>query len=376
MLFVLCLAVLVTPVALAGDAFGVSLDPVQGTSPAVQGLPLDDAEALLAGTEDRRDASPDEDEAPAEEPASEEPSDAEPSSGGSEPSPGDEDGPVATLGGQVLSEADAARAQALAEAGVLSRFLGEQVKEVEKVRPDPLPTLIDLPSDEEAPAPSTAPKASTASPVPITAAAVVVSTAAAAGATMAFFWLTGSSATSAGSAYASSKGATAAGKKVAPIFSPLFTRFEGKKVLEHPNREALYTHIAGAPGVRLQDLCDATGLSRTAVTHHLRLLENQHLIMSKRVGRSRHYYENGGRYARDEKEAYAVLQNERSRAIADYIRAHPGAIQKHLCERLGVRPSIVHWHVKRLKEAQLVDAVRQGRTVSYYPADAMARLTL
>ncbi len=93
----------------------------------------------------------------------------------------------------------------------------------------------------------------------------------------------------------------------------------------------------------------------------------QHLIVSKRMGRSRHYYENGGRFGRDQKEAYAVLHNARSKDVARYVRDHPGAIQKALCEALAIQPSIAHWHLRRLQEAQLVEPVRHGRTVSYFP---------
>lgn len=202
-------------------------------------------------------------------------------------------------------------------------------------------------------------------------AVLVVAGATAAG--FAMVWIVSGGTVAAGGSGASSS-SVAAARKYAPGLA-LFTRFEGAKVLEHPNRLALYDLISRKPGIRLQDLCGETDLSRTAVTHHLRLLENQHLIVSRRVGRSRHFFENGGRFPREQKEAYAVLQNDRSREIADAIRARPGIIQKGLCEALGLRPSIVHWHVQRLQDAGLVAADRQGRTVAYYPDAALATVT-
>ncbi len=163
-----------------------------------------------------------------------------------------------------------------------------------------------------------------------------------------------------------------AGRRVVP--SPLFTRFQRETVLNHPKRGELYQLIADRPGVCLQNLCDETELSRTAVTHHLRLLEKQHLIVSKRNGRSRHYYQNGGRYGTEMKQAYAVLQNERSQAIADFIHGHPGAIQKSICSRLGIDASVAHWHAKRLEEANLIRTVRQGRTVAYFPSAPLEQI--
>jgi DNA-binding transcriptional ArsR family regulator len=194
-----------------------------------------------------------------------------------------------------------------------------------------------------------------------------------AAAVLALLWLAGSSGSlGAGAATtASGKVASTDLRRLLPFASPLFTRFEKDTVLGHPKREALYALILQTPGISLQSLCDATGLSRTAVTHHLRLLEMQHLIVSKRMGRSRHYYENGGRFGRDQKEALAVLQNERSKEVAAYVKDHPGAIQKTLCQALGLQPSIAHWHLSRLQQAQLVESVRSGRTVAYYPSAAM-----
>lgn len=196
--------------------------------------------------------------------------------------------------------------------------------------------------------------------------AIVGATAAAA---TLLFWLVGSSsAAKAGAATAS----TSEMRRLLPYASPMFTRFERDTVLGHPKREALYGLIMTKPGVTLQDLCEETGLSRTAVSHHLRLLEQQHLIVSKRMGRSRHFFENGGRYGRDQKEAYAILHNDRSKDVHSFIETHPGAIQKDLCEALDIQASVAHWHVKRLQEASLIEAVRAGRTVSYFPTTPLA----
>lgn len=165
-------------------------------------------------------------------------------------------------------------------------------------------------------------------------------------------------------------------QRIIPIAAPLFTRFERTSVLEHPNREAMFALIQQTPGMSLQSLCNATTLSRTAVAHHLRLLEQNHVIVSKRVGRSRHYYENGGRYGRDQKEAYAVLQNDRSKDVARYIQGHPGSMQRSMCEALKIQPSIAHWHVRRLTEAGLVEPVREGRTVQYFPGATLQAIPL
>lgn len=239
-------------------------------------------------------------------------------------------------------------------------FLNEQVEPIQEAADEVL-----VPDMYEAEEPEPASATVTAVETDVSPQLLAAGAGAAAAAALLAFWLAGSSGSLGASAATASGGSQL--RRLLPFASPLFTRFEKDTVLGHPKRENLYALILQDPGVSLQSLCDATGLSRTAVTHHLRLLEMQHLIVSKRLGRSRHYYENGGRFGRDQKEAYAVLHNARSKEVARYVRDNPGAIQKALCEALGIQPSIAHWHLRRLQQAQLVEAIRTGRTVAYFP---------
>ncbi|HUR25199.1 MAG TPA: winged helix-turn-helix transcriptional regulator, partial [Candidatus Thermoplasmatota archaeon] len=214
------------------------------------------------------------------------------------------------------------------------------LQQVEPVRAtaEGLPVMV-LGAPESAPATGAAPaSASVAQVEPDASVPLLVGATAAAAAAVTLLWLAGSSGSlgAAGAAGTGGKLAATDLRRLLPFASPLFTRFEKDTVLGHPKREALYALILQDPGVSLQSLCDSTGLSRTAVTHHLRLMELQHLIVSKRMGRSRHYYENGGRFGRDQKDAYAVLQNDRSKEVAQFVKQNPGAIQKAICAAVGV----------------------------------------
>lgn len=307
----------------------------------------------------------------------EEPSESTPQESSSESAPESEQEPEPTQD-RTLKEAAAVIAWVEESAPTdLERALGDlerQADETVQESQAALSILTVTPDSSGDPAQTQDARAEEAPPIPKAVVVATVAAAATAGTAFVMFWTAGSTVGSAGTA-AAGKG-SAGLKRVAPAFSPLFTRFEGKEVLQHPNRRELYALVAANPGVRLQDLCEETTLSRTAVTHHLRLLEQQHLIISERMGRSRHYYENGGRYERQKKDAYAVLQNGRSKDIAQFIIANPGTIQKGLCEALDLRASIIHWHIKRLCEASLIESVREGRTVSYYPAGDLRQLAL
>ncbi len=296
-----------------------------------------------------------------------------PGSGGSEP--GTQSGPMNPFDQPLPSQVPKAVAGLIPEdtfegAGLL---LGDTKDKVEEV-PESLPPLPALPQESEGQtAPPSEPSPQTQATKPagslLLAGSILAVGATAAAATYVVLWLAGSSTT------VSAGAATSELRRLLPFASPLFTRFERDTVLGHPRREQIYARILQEPGISLQDLGTATGLSRTAVVHHLRLLEQQHLVISRRVGRSRHYFENGGRYGHDQKEAYALLRNDRSKAVAEFIRNNPGTMQKSLCAALAIPPSIAHWHVRRLQQGGLVETIRQGRAVAYFPGASMATVS-
>lgn len=148
--------------------------------------------------------------------------------------------------------------------------------------------------------------------------------------------------------------------------APLYTRLTRSDVLDNGTRDALYHRIQASPGITLTDLTAAGPVARNAVVHHLRILESQGFIVSRRVGRSRHFYPNGHAPSAREVVAQSTLENATTRAIADRVRAAPGTAQRDLCEGLGISPSLAHWHLARLEDAGLVRKARSGRLVQYY----------
>ncbi len=262
--------------------------------------------------------------------------------------------------------ADARIQEALSTVGIAVQEVRRTSSQIPQTVPDTSNDLLAMlmddgePADEQAtvePAGAEAARIEVGAPVIVGAAAVIV---------VAVAWGLKAGAVTAASGATTTLAPTDLRRRpFAP--APLFTRFSKDTVLEHPKREELWTYIVSHPGACLPDLCDATGLSRTAVTHHLRLMEKQHLIVSMRHGRTRHFFQNGGRFGSHAKEAYAVLQNERSHEIAQCVASEPGLIQKKVCDALGMEASVAHWHLRRLQDAGLVDARRDGRTVRYFP---------
>lgn len=151
------------------------------------------------------------------------------------------------------------------------------------------------------------------------------------------------------------------------FLAALYSRIARENLLDHGSRERLLDAIRDRPGLAVADLAKATSTPRNTVTYHLRVLEREGLVTSKRNGRNRLFFAPGAAERRMSDEAIAALRHETSRAMAVEIGATPGLDQQALCQKFGLQPSLAHWHADRLVASGIAEKRREGRRVRYYP---------
>lgn len=156
---------------------------------------------------------------------------------------------------------------------------------------------------------------------------------------------------------------------------PLFSRVAKGDVLDHELRSQIYEAVKAEPGVSPHDLVARQQVGWSTVVYHLNVLERNELIIAIRDGRYRRYFDrSSGRFANGRKQVVAALKNETTAAIAQHIREQPGAVQRRIAEQFGLAASSVHWHIKRLVEADLVTKERRAQTVALLPGPAWEKL--
>ena len=111
-------------------------------------------------------------------------------------------------------------------------------------------------------------------------------------------------------------------------------------------------------------------LSSSSIVHHLRVLEDKERIISHKDTKYKRFYVNKNGYRAltngdDYKPIVSALKNRTSRRVIDYLLCNPGATQQELAQSLGLHPSTVHWHAKRLGAVDIVRRRRQGKGVVY-----------
>lgn len=156
------------------------------------------------------------------------------------------------------------------------------------------------------------------------------------------------------------------------LLAPLYSRLKPPKLLDNDVRNGIYQVIRENPGISARGVHRKSDQSWGTVVYHLRQLEAHHLVVSRRFGRARSFYENHGKYKGMERQL-AVLRSPRARAVARCILEHPALTQEELSTAAHLAQPTTSYYVRKLVHAELVGQIREGRYVRYQPQGDMAR---
>lgn len=140
----------------------------------------------------------------------------------------------------------------------------------------------------------------------------------------------------------------------------LYSRMKGADVLESEPRKRLLAALDGA-GLGVDAAAKLTGLAYGTAQYHLdKLVECGYAVRETHTGRVL-YFKNGGSFNADEREAIALLANAETLRVLSDVLANPGTYRAAVADRLGVTPTTVSWHLKRLVAHRLVREEKNGR---------------
>ncbi len=141
------------------------------------------------------------------------------------------------------------------------------------------------------------------------------------------------------------------------IFIPLYSKIKREQVLDHFVRGQIYGYVLANPGEHYNAIKVALNLTNGSLAHHLKTLEREEFLKSKRFGLYRRFYPMHMRIPEDG----FFAANEIQKTIVDLIRARPGITQKEISDRLGLTPPTVNYHVGILSEHNQIRVERAGR---------------
>lgn len=149
----------------------------------------------------------------------------------------------------------------------------------------------------------------------------------------------------------------------------LFSRLQAPQLLDHPSRQRIVDAVTAEPGIHFKELQRKTKLANGTLRHHTRHLSTAGIISERPQGGFTCFYA-GTHVEAGLLAAAPVLKSEGARKILDAVKSKPGITSQELQGRTGLAHGTIGYHLKRLREAGLVDARRDRRAVHLYPSAA------
>jgi predicted transcriptional regulator len=142
------------------------------------------------------------------------------------------------------------------------------------------------------------------------------------------------------------------------LIVPLYTKIRRERVLDHFIRGQIYGYILANPGEHYNAIKQALNLTNGSLAHHLKTLEREEFVKSRKFGLYRRFYPKSMRIPDDGD----FQMNNIQKNIVTVIDKKPGITQKEIAQAMNVTPPTVNYHIGILASAKMIRVVREGRS--------------
>jgi DNA-binding MarR family transcriptional regulator len=145
------------------------------------------------------------------------------------------------------------------------------------------------------------------------------------------------------------------------LFLPLYSKLQPEEVLDRFIRGKILGYIRANPGAHYNLIKQDLDLHNGTLVHHLDTLERNGFIRSARDGTLKRFFPGNGKLP-EGKFYLSPIQD----SITKYIGANPGVSQADLSRGLYIEPHIVRYHVKVLRDADVLRVEEEGNRTKLF----------
>ncbi len=158
-----------------------------------------------------------------------------------------------------------------------------------------------------------------------------------------------------------------AGFSLFNIFAfPLYSRIKKDEVLDHFVRGQIYGYIVSNPGKHYNSIREKLQVTNGTLSYHLRTLEVQGFIKSRKESIYRRFYPIEMKFPRDK----GVKLSDMQITILAALRRRPAPTQKDIAGDLGISQQVASYNLRILARKGFVQVRKEGRKRMYYPDDS------
>lgn len=138
--------------------------------------------------------------------------------------------------------------------------------------------------------------------------------------------------------------------------------------LDLENRRRIYQLLLKYPGMYLREMEKELGLAIGVLEYNLSIMEKKEILMVEREGNRKRYFVRE-QFSSADKATIALLRQEIPRRIVIFLMLHTGASFQDVLAQFKISKSTLSFHIKKLTEAGIVAAEKDGRSTSYTVRD-------
>ena len=148
------------------------------------------------------------------------------------------------------------------------------------------------------------------------------------------------------------------------LIIPLYSKIEKDDILDHPNRQKIYSHLYGNPGINLTTLHRNMNMGYGTLVHHLNVLEKNKFIHSKKEMGFKLFHLNDSGLRNGKADMEFLLSSSQNRII-EYLTENGTASRRDMEIALDINPNTIQDHLRRLREWNLVAKIGRGKDTKY-----------
>ena len=146
---------------------------------------------------------------------------------------------------------------------------------------------------------------------------------------------------------------------------PLYSRIQKEDVLDHFVRGQIYGYIRANPGVHFNLLRASLRVNNGTLAHHLRTLEVQGFVKSRRDRMLKRFYAMDVDIPDDDGIRLSDLQSR----ILNLVTGGSGSTQAEIADRLNVSQQAISYNLRMMSREGMIAIERTGREHKYFVAD-------
>lgn len=148
------------------------------------------------------------------------------------------------------------------------------------------------------------------------------------------------------------------------LFIPLYSKLKKEKI-EQGIRYEILGYLKAKPGANYSELKNNLDLNDGSLVHHLKILEREEKIYSKKLGKYKLFYIST--YRRQPN--IGIYLSPFHKRILEIITTQPGIVPKKLSKILDRSQSDISYHLSELTRNGFLEKRKKGRNIHYYLKD-------